>query len=150
MSNTQKMKQSFDCIRLSGNTKDLLVDALNFLVEHITFPINSFLVDDTGYLVLCHTFLHNGVRTQSGFLTNMYPFEPNAIVLAEHIYQYLNNLTNAQREAMGAAPDGSEESYEYGWELFTPDWYSDDYKITDYRDGSTLLAVKPKLIEYGK
>lgn len=35
-------------------------------------------------------------------------------------------------------------------ELFTLDWYSDEHKINRYTWGKTVLAVKPKLIEYGK
>jgi hypothetical protein len=51
---------------------------------------------------------------------------------------------------MGAEPSGYEESYNIGFELFTLDWYSDEHKINRYTWGKTVLAVKPKLIEYGK
>lgn len=81
-----------------------------------------------------------------------YPFPinaDNAEVLAAHIRNYISQLTDEDLKAFHCEPTGYEEDYEIGFEIFTPDWYSDEYGIDDY-DESVLLAVKPKFIEYGK
>lgn len=147
----QNIKTPFHKFIISGDDKSSLIDAMDFLMKRISAPINSFMIDPKGYLVFCHTYMRrDGSRSQNNFNTTLYPFQPTAVVLSEHIYQYLNNLTTPQKEAMGAIIDSSAEYCECGWELFSPNEHSDDYSITDDRDEATPIAVKPIIIEYGK
>lgn len=84
-----------------------------------------------------------------------YPYKINCLddkdleMLASHICMYIHRLNDIDIEAFGCTPSGYEEDCELGWELFTPDWYSNEMGIQNY-NYNTILAVKPKLIEYGK
>ena len=71
------------------------------------------------------------------------------MLLVSHIMNYIDNLTNEDLIALGCEPEGDEEDYEIGWEIYTPDWYSETYGVEDYSE-DIVLAVKPKFLEYGK
>lgn len=138
-------KQPSFAASLAGETKELLVQALEFLLDHAEIDINSFLVDGSGYLVFCNTY-----PAQKNIDTIKYPFKPNPVVLAEHAFQYLSELTPEQKEDTGCVNDGSEELWVNGWEPFISDNCSIHHGIESYRDGTTLLAIKPIIIKYGK
>ena len=135
----------FHSASISGETKQQFLAAIEFLLSHAESDINSFLIDKNGYLVFCKTY-----PNQKNIDPILYPFKPNATVLTEHAFQYLSELTPTQKEALGCVPNSSKELCEDGWELFIPDCYSDEHGIDSYRDGTTLLAVKPVIITYGK
>lgn len=87
---------------------------------------------------------------------NAYPFEISAEsdegiqILVNHIINYIKSLSEKDLAAFECEPSGYEEDYEIGWELYTPDWYSDEHGIDKYTCGQTVLAVKPHFLEYGK
>lgn len=125
----------------AGDSKELLIKTLEFIISINKIKIKGFFIDSTGYLVFCS--YTNSKETP-------YPYEQTTISLSEHIYQYINNLSDEELSSMKCEPSGYEEDYSIGWELFIPDHYSDEYGITNYSFGKTELAVKPRLIEYGK
>lgn len=134
----------------SGHSKELLLDTLKFITKHISLTTNhtnlidGFYKDKNGILVFCKKQKND----KDSIIT--YPFQPTETVLVEHIYQYLNELSTDELTALNAMPDDYDEESTLGWELFIPDWYSDEHGISNYTFGKTLLAVKPKIIESGK
>ena len=82
-------------------------------------------------------------------LDHTYPFPPTAETLTENARYWMSTLTEKDKQAHNAVPGGWEEECELGWELFKPDWYSDEYGIQNYQLFCTL-ALRPCLIEYGK
>lgn len=135
----------FHSASISGETKEQFLAAIKFLLAHAESEINSFTIDAHDYLVFCCSY-----PNQKNLNVTRYPFKPNPTVLTEHAFQYLSELTPEQKLELGCMPDGSEELCVEGWELFIPDEYSVNHGISNYRDGTTLLAVKPIIIEYGK
>lgn len=133
--------ESFAC---SGTDKEAFIKALDFITGINEYDTNGFFIDTTGYLVFCKYISENKQNEMA------YPFKQTSISLAEHAFSYLESLSDDDLRKMGAEPSGYEESYNIGFELFTLDWYSDEHKINRYTWGKTVLAVKPKLIEYGK
>lgn len=132
---------------MCGSSKSDLIDCLKFL----NLSIQSFKICN-----LKHSKIegkHSPVLTfkdspcpRKDYIN--YPFNPTSEVIAEHIYDYLSKLSDDDIEALGAAPTGDEEGCEIGWEIFYPDWYSDNYGLDEW--DFQILAVKPALIEWGK
>ena len=139
------LKQPFFSASLAGETKELLRQAFEFLLDHAGTDINSFLIDKNGPLVFCKVY-----PNQKNIDPIYYPFKPNAVVLTEHVFQYLSELTPAQKECMGCVKQGIDDLEVEGWELFIPDDISVNNGIASYRDGTTILAVRPIIIGYGK
>jgi hypothetical protein len=125
----------------AGDSKVLLTEVLRFIISTNQLTLEGFYIDRTGYLVFCE-YVGEG--------ETKYPYEQTPVSLTEHIYQYITSLSDEELASMGCEPSGYEEDYSIGWEIFIPDYCSDNYDITDYTWGKTVLAVKPKLIEYGK
>lgn len=137
---------------ISGKNKKDLIQTLTFIQTITGQQPKGFCLAD-----MCHSEIEN-IKPKAlvflDYVTNdkknqTYPFQMTPIALAEQIEQYINNMDSEQLAAFGEEPNGYEEEYEYGWELFSPDWYSDKYGIEDY-DMATQFAVRPKKLEYGK
>lgn len=132
----------FEKFTVVGDSKELLIKTLDFIMSTNKIKVKGFFIEEkNGYLVFC-SYTNDKDTT--------YPFEQTSVSLTEHIYQYIDSLSEEQLAAMGCEPNGYEEEYSIGWELFIPDWYSDDHCIDNYTWGKTVLAVKPSFIEYGK
>lgn len=138
--------EHFDFFCAVGTDKQQLIDTLEFLLPRLVFNITGFCQDTKGPLVLCHPY---DSSIECGKLQK-YPFTVTATMLAEHILTWISELTEAQLEQMKCVPSGYEEGYDIGWCLFTPDWYSDEYEVDCYSYGETLLAAKPRIVQYGK
>lgn len=134
----------FNTFTASGDSKQLLLETLEFIIAKGKLNLKGFFIDRTGYLVLCSYVSEENENEKA------YPFIPTPVCIVEHVFQYLSELTDEELASMGCEPSGYEEDYEIGWELFIPECGSDVYSVTDYSWGKTVLAVKPKLIEYGK
>ena len=129
----------------SGDSKQILIEALEFITTKNRIEIKGFYIDRTGYLVFC-SYVDEKKENEK-----VYPFIPTPVCIAEQVIQYLHSLTDEELASMECEPSGYEEEYEIGWELFIPESsYDEKYSVTDYTWGKTVLAVKPKLIEYGK
>lgn len=72
--------------------------------------------------------------------------EATPSILAETIRQFLEALPGSAYEDQLS---GYEEDVEYGWELFSPDWYSEEYQVIPYSLFAEL-ACKPAVIEREK
>ncbi len=132
----------FNTFTASGESKELLLNTLDFIMRKI--DIRGFYFDRTGYLVFCSRVNEQNKNEKE------YPFMATPVLVAEHVFQYLSELTDEELTLMECEPTGYEEDYDIGWELFIPECGSDVYSVTDYSWGKTVLAVKPKLIEHGK
>lgn len=138
--------ERFDFFCAVGTDKQTLVDTLEFLLPRVVANITGFCYDDRGALVLCRPY----DRSLESGKFQKYPFTVTAAMLAEHITTWISELTSEQLDKVSCTPTGYEEDYDIGWCLFTPDWYSDEYEVSCYSYGETVLAVKPKIVEYGK
>lgn len=119
------------------STKDTdLIKTCEFLLSQIG-TIKTVETDAKKHMLVFHN------RGDKG---NAFPINVTATVLAEAVRQFIADTPASVFEEMLS---GYEESYEYAWELFSPDWYSDEHGITDY-SLSAVLACRPTIVEYGK
>lgn len=118
-------------------TKDAdLIKTCEFLLSQIG-TIKTVETDAKKHMLVFHSYGDKG---------NAFPINVTATVLAEAVRQFIADTPASVFEEMLS---GYEESYEYAWELFSPDWYSDEHGITDY-SLSAVLACRPTIVEYGK
>lgn len=118
-------------------TKDTdLIKTCEFLLSQIG-TIKTMETDAKKHMLVFHSYGDKG---------NAFPINVTATVLAEAVRQFIADTPASVFEEMLS---GYEESYEYAWELFSPDWYSDEHGITDY-SLSAVLACRPTIVEYGK
>lgn len=118
-------------------TKDTdLIKTCEFLLSQIG-TIKTVETDAKKHMLVFHNHGDKG---------NAFPINVTATVLAETVRQFITDTPASVFEEMLS---GYEESYEYVWELFSPDWYSDEHGITDY-SLSAVLACRPTIVEYGK
>lgn len=113
-----------------------LIRTCEFLLSQIG-TIKTMETDAKKHMLVFHSYGDKG---------NAFPINVTATVLAEAVRQFIADTPASVFEEMLS---GYEESYEYAWELFSPDWYSDEHGITDY-SLSAVLACRPAIVEYGK
>lgn len=130
---------------LSGSGKTDLNMCLDFILTH-TDGIEAFSYEEMEKPDRPTCLVFHSYETKD---SQKYGFPVNSVILAEQITQWLDALDELELRKFGARPNGSEESYEMGWELFSPDWYSIQHGIANY-ELSMVLAIKPKLLEWGK
>ena len=112
------------------STKDAdLISTCEFLLSQIR-TIKTMETDTKKHMLVFHSYGDKG---------NAFPINVTATVLAEAVRQFIADTPASVFE----------EIYEYAWELFSPDWYSDEHGITDY-SLSAVLACRPTIVEYGK
>lgn len=101
---------------------------------------------ETGYVLLIGEQLADSARQQME-----YPFKMTSETLAEQIDQFIHSFTESDLARYGIEEEEFDcaEEYDIGWELFRPDWYSEEHGIREYTLSDTI-AVKPVLITYGK
>lgn len=118
-------------------TKDTdLISTCEFLLSQIR-TIKTMETDTKKHMLVFHSYGDKG---------NAFPINVTATVLAEAVRQFIADTPASVFEEMLSE---YEKSYEYAWELFSPDWYSDKHGITDY-SLSAVLACRPTIVEYGK
>jgi hypothetical protein len=119
------------------STKDTdLIKTCEFLLSQIG-TIKTVETDAKKHMLVFHSYGDKG---------NAFPINVTATVLAEAVRQF---IADTPASVFGEMLSGYKESYEYAWELFSPDWYSDEHGITDY-SLSAVLACRPTIVEYGK
>lgn len=118
-------------------TKDAdLIRTCKFLLSQIG-TIKTVETDTKKHMLVFHSYGDRG---------DAFPINVTATVLAEAVQQFIADTPASVFEGMLS---GYEKSYEHAWELFSPDWYSDEHGITNY-SLSAILACRPTIVEYGK
>lgn len=127
---------SIEKFAITGVKDADLINTCEFLLSQIG-TIKTVETDAKKHMLVFHSYGDKG---------NAFPINVTATVLAEAVRQFIADTPASVFEEMLS---GYEESYEYAWELFSPDWYSDEHGITDY-SLSAVLACRPTIVEYGK
>lgn len=127
---------SIEKFAITGVKDADLINTCKFLLSQIG-TIKTMETDAKKHMLVFHSYGNKG---------NAFPINVTATVLAEAVRQFIADTPASVFEEMLS---GYEESYEYAWELFSPDWYSDEHGITDY-SLSAVLACRPTIVEYGK
>lgn len=127
---------SIEKFAITGTKDADLINTCEFLLSQIG-TIKTMETDTKKHMLVFHSYGDKG---------NAFPVNITATVLAEAVRQFIADTPASVFEEMLSE---YEESYEYAWELFSPDWYSDEHGITDY-SLSAVLACHPTVVEYGK
>lgn len=127
---------SIEKFAITGVKDDDLISTCEFLLSQIG-TIKTVETDAKKHMLVFHSYGNKG---------NAFPINVTATILAEAVRQFIADTPASVFEEMLS---GYEESYEYAWELFSPDWYSDEHGITDY-SLSAVLACRPTIVEHGK
>lgn len=127
---------SIEKFAITGTKDADLISTCEFLLSQIG-TIKTVETDAKKHMLVFHSYGDKG---------NAFPINVTATVLAEAVRQFIADTPAGVFEEMLS---GYEEGYEYAWELFSPDWYSDEHGITDY-SLSAVLACRPTIVEYGK
>jgi hypothetical protein len=127
---------SIEKFAITGTKDADLIKTCEFLLSQIG-TIKTVETDAKKHMLVFHSYGDKG---------SAFPINVTATVLAEAVRQFIADTPASVFEEMLS---GYEESYEYAWELFSPDWYSDEHGITDY-SLSAVLACRPTIVEYGK
>lgn len=127
---------SIEKFAITGTKDADLIRTCGFLLSQIG-TIKTMETDAKKRMLVFHRYGDRG---------DAFPINVTATVLAEAVRQFIADTPASVFEGMLS---GYEESYEHAWELFSPDWYSDEHGITDY-SLSAVLACRPVIVEYGK
>ena len=127
---------SIEKFAITGTKDTDLIKTCEFLLSQIG-TIKTVETDAKKHMLVFHSYGDKG---------NAFPINVTATILAEAVRQFIADTPASVFEEMLSR---YEESYEYAWELFSPDWYSDEHSITDY-SLSAVLACRPTIVEYGK
>lgn len=127
---------SIEKFAITGVKDADLISTCEFLLSQIG-TIKTVEADAKKHILVFHSHGDKG---------NAFPINVTATVLTEAVRQFIADTPASVFEEMLS---GYEESYEYAWELFSPDWYSDEHGITDY-SLSAVLACRPTIVKYGK
>ena len=127
---------SIEKFAITGTKDADLIRTCEFLLSQIG-TIKTVETDAKRRILVFHSYGDRG---------NTFPINVTATVLAETVRQFIADTPASVFEEMLS---GYEESYEYAWELFSPDWHSEKHGITDYSI-SAVLACRPTIVEYGK
>lgn len=121
---------------ITGVTKQDLIDTCTFLMTQFS-DIESMALDSKKRILIFY---------ENNDMGKPFPMKVTPVILAEIIQQFLEETPKAEFDK---TLSGYEEDYDRAWELFTPDWYSDNHGIEDY-DLAAVLACRPTTVEYGK
>lgn len=127
---------SIEKFAITGTKDADLIRTCEFLLSQIG-TIKTVETDAKKHMLVFHSYGDRG---------DAFPINVTATVLAEAVRQFIADTPASVFERMLSE---YEESYEYAWELFSPDWYSEKHGITDY-SLSAVLACRPTIVEYGK
>lgn len=127
---------SIEKFAITGTKDADLIRTCEFLLSQIG-TIRTVKTDAKKHMLVFHSYGDRG---------DAFPINVTATVLAETVRQFIADTPASVFEKMLS---GYEESYAHAWELFSPDWYSEEHGITDY-SLSTVLACRPVIVEYGK
>lgn len=127
---------SIEKFAITGTKDADLIRTCEFLLSQIG-TIRTMETDAKKHMLVFHRYGDKG---------DAFPINVTATVLAEAVRQFIADTPASVFEGMLS---GYEESYAHAWELFSPDWYSDEHGITDY-SLSAVLACRPVIVEYGK
>lgn len=127
---------SIEKFAITGTKDADLIRTCEFLLSQIG-TIKTVETDAKKHMLVFHSYGDRG---------DAFPINVTSTVLAEAVRQFIADTPASVFEEMLS---GYEESYAHAWELFSPDWYSDEHGITDY-SLSAVLACRPTIVEYGK
>lgn len=127
---------SIEKFAITGTKDADLIRTCEFLLSQIG-TIRTMETDAKKHMLVFHSYGNRG---------DAFPINVTATVLAEAVRQFIADTPASVFEEMLS---GYEESYAHAWELFSPDWYSDEHGITNY-SLSAVLACHPVIVEYGK
>lgn len=127
---------SIEKFAITGTKDADLIPTCEFLLSRIG-TIKTVETDAKKHMLVFHSYGNRG---------DAFPISVTATVLAEAVRQFITDTPASVFEEMLS---GYEESYAHAWELFSPDWYSDEHGITNY-SLSAVLACRPTIVEYGK
>lgn len=127
---------SIEKFAITGVDDKDLISTCEFLLSQ-TSEIKSMGLDPEKRILVFHSYGDKGMK---------FPLKVTPTVLAEAISQFMEETPAEEFESQLS---GYEEDYAHAWELFSPDWYSDEHGIKDY-DMSAVLACRPVIVEYGK
>lgn len=127
---------SIEKFAITGVDNKNLISTCEFLLSQ-TSEIKSMGLDPEKRILVFHSYGDKGAK---------FPLKVTPTVLAEAISQFMEETPAEEFERQLS---GYEEDYAHAWELFSPDWYSDEHGIKDY-DMSAVLACRPVIVEYGK
>lgn len=127
---------SIEKFAITGTKDADLIPTCEFLLSQIG-TIRTVETDAKKRMLVFHSYGDRG---------DAFPINVTATVLAEAVRQFIADTPASVFEEMLS---GYEESYAHAWELFSPDWYSEEHGITDY-SLSAVLACRPTIVEYGK
>lgn len=127
---------SIEKFAITGTKDADLIPTCEFLLSQIG-TIRTVETDAKKHMLIFHSYGDRG---------DAFPINVTATVLAEAVRQFITDTPTSIFEGMLS---GYEESHEHAWELFSPDWYSDEHGITNY-SLSAVLACRPTIMEYGK
>lgn len=127
---------SIEKFAITGTEDVDLIRTCEFLLSQIG-TIKTVETDAKKHMLVFHSYGDKG---------DAFPINITATILAEAVRQFIADTPASVFEGMLS---GYEENYEHAWELFSPDWYSDEHGITNY-SLSAVLACRPVIVEYGK
>lgn len=127
---------SIEKFAITGTKDADLIRTCEFLLSQIG-TIKAVETDAKKHMLVFHSYGDKG---------SAFPIHVTPTVLAETVRQFIADTPASVFEGMLS---GYEESYAHAWELFSPDWYSDEHGITNY-SLSAVLACRPVIVEYGK
>lgn len=142
------MSKKLECFSFTGDNHEALVSVLEYLFQTQEPLIQYFRMEQVktkgsnkNGKALIFTYMRKNATP--------YPFPVTPVMLAEHIEQYLANISTLTDFGPNEGETGYEENVSYGWTIFKPDWYSEERGIWNYSICDEF-AVRPKLIESGK
>lgn len=127
---------SIEKFAITGTKDADLIRTCEFLLSQIG-TIKTVETDAKKHMLVFHSYGNRG---------DAFPINVTATVLAEAVRQFIADTPASVFEGMLSE---YEENYEHAWELFSPDWYSEEHGITDC-SLSAVLACRPVIVEYGK
>ena len=132
-------------ISIKGTDLDTMFDIIAIYLKKTNMQITSFQFTkkaqtDKKILVFCTCNPENSTP---------YPLKPTIPILKEHARQYLSDYCIDHIQEFFKEDLYISDSDEIGYEIFTPDWYSDEHGLSDYSIFQ-ILAVQPILIQNGK
>ena len=133
------MFSSEQTFTINGDNNETLKKVLSLALDLCGWrKIEAFYEDKNG-LVFC------GYKC-SGSID--YPFAATVPVLAEHVNEYIKNLSSEDILRLAGEKPDNDGIVRLGWEVFYPLWYGKN-EIEKY-ESAAILAVRPCWIVYGK
>lgn len=127
---------SIENFAITGTEKEELVDTCEFLLSQ-QYEIKSMDLDPEKRILIFYNNENYG---------KPFPMKMTPAIMAEIVEQFIEETPQSEFNALLS---GHEEFFTNAWELFSPDWYSDEHGLEDYNT-SAVIACRPNVVEYTK